>query len=479
MRRAVVGALILCCATAASFLPQGLASTADAHDTQRQIALDGFFDVAVDEPHGHLYISQGQGTQSVIVTDLSGAPVGSVPGVEDATVMALSPDHSALYVASWTSTPSIVEIDTATLQVLDRFPIPPWTSPARPDQDSYSYPVCPRSLVVMDGIVWFTDGCTQTPGVDLTALDPASGEVTVVDYLGSGAALTANPATHTLYVATHDTIRVYDTATDPAPSAALRLAQRVIGRSGYPRGVRSCIWAGLKDFTFVPGRRLVVTQGGWAYHASDLTHADNYPCGPTFYGEAEGEDHLTIAARADGMVAFGCYGWHSDIRLFAPMTNDLQHDYFFDASPIETRIQPRSLEFGAKRLYAVMVTGTEDEAGAFHPNGAFVHVVTPRRPYYLTLTTARSNYRIGERVEVTVRYHGQPVPPHRVRISMAIDDPYVGPWRRIDLDSRGRGHFAFRMPDVGSDLVLEGRILDQGGDIVTSHRLLLGNRKTS
>jgi hypothetical protein len=159
------------------------------------------------------------------------------------------------------------------------------------------------------------------------------------------------------------------------------------------------------------------------------------------------------------------------------MTTRLERAYYFDSTSVDTRIRPNSLEFGVKRLYALMLTGTEDEAGSFHPNGAFVHVITPRPASHLRITTSRRNFRVGERVEVTVRYEGHPVPPHDVQILESPAGPYLDPWRRVRLDDAGRGHFAFRMPDVRELMVIGARIVDQGGDVVTSPRLLLGNRR--
>jgi hypothetical protein len=123
-------------------------------------------DIAVDEAHGHVFVSGGQGTTGVVVTDLDGQILETIPDLAGAEGMVLSQDGSTLYVAL-VDGKAIAAVDTATLgaQIF-------------PTGDA-----CPRHLAQLGNDVYFTESCLGTY-FQLMRLDPVSGQVDPVTLAG-------------------------------------------------------------------------------------------------------------------------------------------------------------------------------------------------------------------------------------------------------------------------------------------------------
>ena len=123
-------------------------------------------DIVVDEAHGHVFVSGGQGTTGVVVTDLDGQILETIPGLAGGEEMMLSQDGSTLYVAL-VDGHAIAALDTATL-VTRTFPA----------ADS-----CPRRLAQLGAYVYFTESCA---GFDfrLMRLDPITGVIDPVTLVG-------------------------------------------------------------------------------------------------------------------------------------------------------------------------------------------------------------------------------------------------------------------------------------------------------
>lgn len=103
--------------------------------------------LAVDPAGGHVFVSGGPGTSSIVVLNYAGAIVKTITGESGASQMALNPATHTLYVALHDAT-AISEINTQTLTETTRFSTAPY-----PD---------PTNLVIAGGKLWFS--CRQNDG---------------------------------------------------------------------------------------------------------------------------------------------------------------------------------------------------------------------------------------------------------------------------------------------------------------------------
>ncbi|MGW5428575.1 hypothetical protein ACWET9_15360 [Streptomyces sp. NPDC004059] len=129
-----------------------------------------FSHMVVDEPHGHLFISGGAGTDGILVTDLEGGNPTVISGEPGATGLALSDDGSALY-AALPDQDAIAAISTEKL-----------TESARYGTGAGTHP---DSLAVAGGTLWFGYGTAGGGGIG--SVDGA-GTVTLRQDSGSWAA---------------------------------------------------------------------------------------------------------------------------------------------------------------------------------------------------------------------------------------------------------------------------------------------------
>jgi DNA-binding beta-propeller fold protein YncE len=130
-----------------------------------------YADLVVDAQHGHVFVSGGRGTTEIVVADLDGKLVGSVPGQQGAAGLALSADGSTLY-AALTDSDSVAAIDTATLTERGRYDLGAGT--------------CPSDLAVAGRGVWFSYGCGQDGGrIGSLELPPGGSPVVSLDQGGT------------------------------------------------------------------------------------------------------------------------------------------------------------------------------------------------------------------------------------------------------------------------------------------------------
>lgn len=117
-RRARLLALAFLAALSAVVLPAATAGVARAATIT---PLPAAYQVIADTAHGHLFISEGTSPSfepfptgsTILVTDLSGSPVATLPGPLGVDGMTLSPDGTTLYVAQ---DGGVAAFSTATLQ---------------------------------------------------------------------------------------------------------------------------------------------------------------------------------------------------------------------------------------------------------------------------------------------------------------------------------------------------------------------------
>ena len=144
--------LTLCQATAVQ------AATTDLSESTTTLTLTSYWDMTLDEGHGHVFVSGGPSGTVIQVLDLAGNPVTTInaPG---ASGMALSSDGSTIY-AALPSKNQIAAISTSTLQVTATYSTGAGTQP--------------QWVAFSGGKAWFT---TQT-SLTIGEIDPATGTVT-------------------------------------------------------------------------------------------------------------------------------------------------------------------------------------------------------------------------------------------------------------------------------------------------------------
>ena len=123
-------------------------------------------DIVVDETHGQVFVSGGQGNTGVVVADLDGQILETIPDLAGAEGLLLSEDGSTLYVAL-VDGKAIAAVDTATL-----------SAQIFPTGDG-----CPRHLAQLGDDVYFTESCLGKY-FQLMRLDPLTGQVDPVTLAG-------------------------------------------------------------------------------------------------------------------------------------------------------------------------------------------------------------------------------------------------------------------------------------------------------
>jgi len=270
--------------TAAGSLLAGLAvaltspATQASADSTTPLALTHYSHIAVDTVHGHLFFSQGAGTDSILVTDLDGSNPVTITGEPGATGLALSSDDSTLYVAL-ADGDAISAINTSTLTESARYPSGTGSAPG--------------SVAFVDSKLWYSYGPVGDAGIG--ELDPAAAGPTVTPQPGMGtwemAPLLAGAAD------------VLAAAQPGASSPVLARTFNVSGSTVTTIGDTAITLGGLTDLSVTPdGSQVMVSaaqdQCDVLYPTAGLSGLDahNYCGGP--YQTAG-----SVATAPDGTVA--------------------------------------------------------------------------------------------------------------------------------------------------------------------------------
>jgi hypothetical protein len=339
-----------------------------------QLPLSTFAGIAVDGAHGHVFVSGGAGTSSIIVLDFNGAIVKTITGQGGASGMVVDGSSGTLYVALRDNT-SISKIDTATLTETSRISVAPISLPTQ--------------LALAHGQLWVGHGCGEgnegiaSMNLDGTGIAAKSMGVYYCPMLAATAT--------TNLVATGDanlsptTLNLYDVSTDP------------------PTLVKS-VWSpgGASDlnqlvFSHDQSRLLSASNSPHALQAlnvSDLSLAAAYPLADG------GANSVAITADGDFVAASSGYAWYDpDIFVFPVGDTTPVRVWDFNST---TKVMPaRALAFSpdAKKLFAV---STNDVAGKLD----FRVLTNPTVPLISTttgLTVSSSTVRYGH--SVTLRAH--------------------------------------------------------------------------
>jgi YVTN family beta-propeller protein len=290
--------------------------------------LPGYSHLVVDGPHGHVFVSGGQDSTGIAVTDVDGNTVATVAGEPGATSMALSPDGGTLYVAL-PGSDAVSAVDTATLTETARYS----TGTGTLDD--------PQSVAYAGGRIWFGYGPAGRGGIGSIDTSGAQPVVSLHDG-GSYAApvLASSPAAPGTLVAGDGTtgpsgMKVYDVSS----GTPVITATRTDGGSF------------IQDMTITPdGKDVLVASQSPSYQQvfklSDLSDDGTYPT--KYYPDA-------VAVAPDGMVAAGVTGSGPDVYVFRAGGQAPLHTFDVSADAGNTALATAGLAWAPddSRLFTV------------------------------------------------------------------------------------------------------------------------------
>jgi hypothetical protein len=267
--------LLSCLAASVGLVTVAPAANATT-DTAIAVPLSQFVDLVVDDAHGHVFLSGGA-SDGIVVRDLEGGAVATVPNEPGAWQMALSYDASTLFVALRTEN-AISAIDTTTLTETARYSVGA---------------ACPSSVAFASGKIWFGYGC-----------DPSGTNVGVVD---------PTPATPTvtLGVLPHNAVYYPEVLSTPSKPGLLVIADlgvspgliqlADVSTGTAVLGVSRTDAEPARDLALSPDGARIITPDGHVYLTSDLSADGSYP---------NNDSHpMGYAAGPNGLAAQSELGW--------------------------------------------------------------------------------------------------------------------------------------------------------------------------
>ncbi|MEU2552828.1 hypothetical protein ABZ589_14290 [Streptomyces sp. NPDC013313] len=316
----------------------GLTGAAAQADGTAPLPLAHYSHMLVDTAHRHIFLSQGAGSDGIVVTDLNGAPVTTITGEQGATGLALSADGGTLY-AALADGDAVAAVDTANLSESTRWPTGAGSAPV--------------SVAVAGGRVWYghtAGGKGAIGSVDPSAADPVAtrqpsmSQWAVAPLLAAGGEVLAaeEPQGNLSHVATFDV---------SSPTASVRADTEVYG--GTATGFQ---------VTGDGGRVLLAAvqqPAPHVYGTSDLSPADP----AVYYAGGMYSGPNSLAADADGTIAVGSSaGSGAGVYVYAGSKTVAENHLTFPSGTLA----PDGLAWGADgaTLYAV----TRDSAGAYTLN---------------------------------------------------------------------------------------------------------------
>jgi YVTN family beta-propeller protein len=247
------------------------------------LPISGFYQIVADQAQGYLFISQGSTSlNEIIVTNLAGQEVTTIPDQDGVMGLALSPDGSTLY-AALSGDNAVTAISTTTLQ----------------QTASYSIGAAntPQDVVVQSGKLWVSYGNGHVGeaaigDINLSADPPAFETQAAMGGWYSAPELAADPQDSGVLVASEPgqspaTVASYDVTTDPATATVAMTP------------IDNC--TGQNDLAVVPGGAQVtlacnVPDALYRYNTTALGAQGSY---------AAAGSQVAVAIDANGDVAFG------------------------------------------------------------------------------------------------------------------------------------------------------------------------------
>ncbi len=327
--------------------------------------LSGFSHLIVDPDDARVFVSEGS-SGKLGVFDTFDHPITTLSGLADPTGLALSPDHSTLFVAE-SEADAVIAVDTKSLQVTATYQLATGS--------------CPVGLTWSADLLWVGEsaGC-RSGDATLGAIDTATGDVYngVSDGPGPGESpvLTSSEALPNVVIA-QSSGRVFEfdvtsTSGGTAPTAV---------------EVATTSICEIRSMAMTPGGSGLLIACGSPYHhillsTADLGQIGTYPS--TEYPNA-------AAIRGDGLVAAGVDAGRPSIWLYTPGQTARYSSYSFGAAELESD----GLAFGTSHLFAVTWGGTG------HP--ADLRMMNPKRRPTLTIGTEHTQYAYAAKVRIVTQ----------------------------------------------------------------------------
>ena len=340
MRRRILLPVIALFAAGLAAVPMSgiRAATDDSSGTTATLPLTGYYQMAVDSVHDHLFFSQGSSSKnSILVTDFAGKTVATISGQTGVMGITLSPDGTTLY-AALSGAHEVTAISTATLQQVAAYPL----------GDAFT----PLSVAVQSGKLWVsydtgTAGSSTIGDFLLSAATPALEPQTAMGGWPSAPMLAADPSdTGNALVALEPgespaAVASYDTSQDPVVVRAKSFELKNGNQDNCDNA---------QDLAVVPGGGQFVTACGgpyaqYRYSTADLSEQGSYAS--TYYPGA-------VAIASDtGTVAAGVENPYSADDIFVYAADGDTPLNTFEASGGELAARGLGLTSDASQLFAV------------------------------------------------------------------------------------------------------------------------------
>ncbi len=277
----------------------------DPPDTQQPLSGGPAVSFVVDAVRGHLFASTLYPVSTVMVTDMDGALVTTLPDEAGASGMAISPDGATLYVAL-SAADAISVIDLATLTELRRIP----TGAAS----------CPTWLATAGNRLWVSYGCSYNtaaivsvdPAPPSLALPPAPDDRYYMPPRIASASPTASVLVASIGSAFSSTLDRYDV------SSAVAVRTRTLHSDQMLYGQALAVSPdGATIFVNATDTSARLASGGLASYAmADLSTRGFYRTCPFPQGVAVSPDGTHLAVSCDGMYTNDV--WVFPVGVFTP-----------------------------------------------------------------------------------------------------------------------------------------------------------------
>jgi YVTN family beta-propeller protein len=271
----------------------GLVAAPASADTTTALSITSYYQMVVDSQEGYIFVSEGSSdVNDIIVLNLSGTEVGTIPGQDGVMGLALSSDGSTLY-AALSGDNAVSVIDAATWQPTTQY--------------SLGNDTIPSDVVLQSGMLWVSYN-TEVNGTvvplggignfDLSESAPTFNEPSVMDDWYSAPYLSADPSDSGILVAALPN-------EDPPVITSYNVAGSTVEKLAWNQGPVTgdqddCAFLG-SHLAVTPGGGEVVldcTNGDLAYRLSTSTLDET--------GTYQTTDRLGAAAiDSDGAVALG------------------------------------------------------------------------------------------------------------------------------------------------------------------------------
>jgi hypothetical protein len=331
--------------------------------------------LAVDGTHGHVFVSGGAGTSSILVLDFDGKIVTTITGQQGASGLVVDESSGTLYAALRDAT-AISKIDTVTLTETSRVSVAPLS--------------LPTNLALAGGKLWFAHSCGSGGGTGSINTDGTG--VTDETTLPGYCPVFATTQGDSDLLATGDsgisptTLHVYDVSTAPPT---------LVKSAWNPGGAGN-----LRSLAFSPDALNVLSASGAPYMiqsflASDLTLAGTYPTGPYPIAVAVTDDGAYVAGGADA-------SYDEDIFVFPIGNTTPVRSWDFDSTSKSLVAGGLAFSPDASRLFAVSNNTTTGKADF----RVYTSPTVPLTPTTTTLAASASTITYGKSVTLSAHVSG-------------------------------------------------------------------------